>query len=104
MQATLFQPSARPSAFNLQPPQAEPPEDLSTREAFDGFVAGTLFREMLKSMRTSMGETPYFGNGQANKIFRERLDGELADQLAATGGKTLTQDLYEAFGHQSGLK
>ncbi|MFH5804278.1 rod-binding protein [Alienimonas sp. DA493] len=96
--------SVTPHALPLSPPEAKPPEDLSTREAFDGFVAGTLFREMLKSMRTSMGETPYFGNGQANQIFRDRLDGELADRMAATGGKTLTQDLYEAFGNQTGLK
>ena len=97
-------PSLPPSALNLQPQAAGPPEDLSTREAFDGFVAGTLFREMLKSLRTSTGETPYFGNGQADQIFRERLDGELADRLAATGGKSITQDLYEAFGQQTGLR
>ena len=96
--------SPSPSTFSLQSPTAKAPEDLSTREAFDGFVAGTLFREMLKSMRTSMGETPYFGNGQADEIFRERLDGELADRMASTGGKTITQDLFEAFGHQTGLK
>ena len=93
-----------PYASPLVPPQAEPPADLSTREAFDGFVAGTLFRQMLSSLRTSTGETPYFGNGQADRIFRERLDGELADRLAATSGKTLTQDLFEAFGNKTGLK
>ena len=96
-------PSLLPSDFRPLTSPARP-TDLSTREAFDGFVAGTLFREMLKSLRTSTGETPYFGNGQADKIFRERLDGQLADTLAATGGKSITQDLYEAFGNQTGLK
>ncbi|NNJ27032.1 rod-binding protein [Alienimonas chondri] len=96
--------SLPPSTFQLQSPTAKPPEDLSTREAFDGFVAGTLFREMLKSLRTSTGDTPYFGNGQADKIFRERLDGQIADDMAATSGKTITQDLYEVFGNQTGTK
>ncbi len=99
----LSLPSHPPSQIRNPAPET-PAADLSTREAFDGFVAGTLFREMLKSLRTSTGDTPYFGNGQADKIFRERLDGQIADQLAATGGQSLTQELFEAFGNQTALK
>ena len=98
----MLAPSLPPS-LSL-PPSAKPPEDLSTREAFDGFVAGTLFRQMLKSLRTGTGETPYFGNSQAEEIFRERLDGELADRFASSHGKTLTQDLFETFSGQTGLR
>ena len=85
-------------------PPSVPPTDLSTREAFDGFVAGTLFRQMLSQMRTGQGETAYFGDSRASKIFRERLDGEIADRLAAADGGTLTAELYEAFSHQTGVK
>ena len=94
--------SLPPSALPL-PPSATPPADLSTREAFDGFVGGTLFRRMLSQVRSGAGENPYFGNSQATKVFRERLDGEIADRLAAadTG---LTADLYEAFARQTGVK
>ena len=78
--------------------------DLSTREAFDGFVAGTLFRRMLSALRSGQGETAYFGDSQGSKIFRERLDGEIADRLAAADGGGLTADLYAAFAAQTGVK
>ena len=74
--------SLPPTAAPATPP-VKPPAELSTREAFDGFVAGTLFRQMLSQMRAGQGETAYFGDSQASKVFRERLDGEIADRLAA---------------------
>ena len=90
----------------LPPPAAPvaPPADLSTREAFDGFVAGTLFRRMLSQMRSGQGENPYFGGSQATQVFRERLDGEIADTLAAADGGRFTAELYKAFSHQTGVK
>ena len=95
-------PSLPPSALRLPPP-AQPP-DLSTREAFDGFVAGTFYREMLKGLRSGAGENPYFGGGQADKVFKAQLDGELADVLASSRGDTFTEDLYAAFARQTGVR
>ena len=83
---------------------AGPGASPRTREAFDGFVAGTLFRQMLSAMRTGTGEVPYFGNGQAHQIFREQLDGAVADTLAKTSAGPLTGELFEAFAAQSGVR
>ena len=96
-------PTLPPSAFR-PPPADAPPADLSTREAFDGFVAGTFYRRMLSQMRGGQGETAYFGDSRASKVFRERLDGEIADRLAESDGGALTADLYAAFTNQTGVK
>ena len=73
----------------------------TTREAFDEFVAGTFFRQMLKSLRAGTGEVPYMGGSRAEEVFRERLDGRIADDLAARNGGAWTEDLYETFAAQS---
>ena len=95
---------AHPTSHIPLPASDRPPADLSTREAFDGFVAGTLFRRMLSSLRAGQGETAYFGNSQASRIFRERLDGEIADGLARADGGRVTADLYAAFAAQTGVR
>ena len=91
-----------PSA--LRPPPSAPHAAPETREAFDGFVAGTLFRQMLEAMRSGTGEVPYFGNGRAHEVFRSQFDGAVADRLAESSAGPLTQELFEAFAAQTGTK
>ena len=88
----------------LRPPGATPPAgEVTTREAFDDFVAGTFYRELLKGLESAAGSNPYFGGGRAEATFRAQLHGELADSLASAGGGSLTGALYEAFANQTGL-
>ena len=47
-------------------PSMRPGQD-KTREAFQSFVGETLFGQMLKSMRKTVGKTPYFNGGRARK-------------------------------------
>ena len=83
----------------LAPPNH--PATPATREAFDEFVAGTFYRQMLKSLRAGTGEVPYMGGSRAEEVFRERLDGQIADDLAARHGGAWTEDLYETFAAQT---
>lgn len=65
-------------------------------EAFQQFVAGTFYAQMLKSLRSTEGETPYLDGGQAESIFRAQLDQELASQLATQQGDSFAAALYSA--------
>lgn len=69
-------------------PSMRPGQD-KTREAFQSFVGETLFGQMLKSMRKTVGKTPYFNGGRAEEVFQQQLDQVLAqnepDQRGAVG-------------------
>ncbi len=69
----------------------------TSREAFQDFVAGTFFQQMLKSMRSTEQELPYIGGGQAEKVFRQQLDQQIAGDLAKSHGAAFADSLYEVF-------
>ncbi|QDT38580.1 rod-binding protein [Stratiformator vulcanicus] len=79
--------AARPETSNL-------PE---TKEAFRDFVAGTFYREMLKSLRQSHDKPAYMHGGQAEDVFREQLDRQIGEQLSVSHGDSLVGDLYASF-------
>jgi len=72
-------------------------ESLEVREAFQDFVAGTLFKEMFKSMRRMHGEPAYFHGGQAEKMFQSQMDQQVAEDLARTDGAQFSDALFDAF-------
>ncbi len=79
---------------------SQPPEKLTTQEAFQDFVAGTFFKEMFKALRSTEGETPYLNGGQAEKMFRSQLDQTMAESMAKTHGAAFSNGLYEQFKNQ----
>jgi Rod binding domain-containing protein len=71
--------------------------DLKTN--FQDFVAGTFYKEMLKSLHKMHGKAAYFDGGQAEKIFQGQLDQQMAEDLARSHGSQFSDGLYEAFLH-----
>lgn len=78
-------------------PDRAPGTSLETRQAFQDFVAGTFFKQMLKSLRSGQGEIQYLGGGQAEKLFRGQLDQQLAEDLARDHGAPFAAPLYQNF-------
>jgi hypothetical protein len=72
-------------------------EELSEREAFDRFVGGTFYRQMLGAMQKSVGKPAYFHGGQAEEMFRGQLNQILADKMAEATADQFTGPMYELF-------
>jgi Rod binding domain-containing protein len=64
---------------------------------FQDFVAGTFYKQMLKSLHKMHGKPAYFNGGQAEKVFQGQLDQQMAEDLAHSHGKSLSDGLYQAF-------
>lgn len=64
-------------------------------------------REMLKSMRSTVGESGLVKTNQAEKIFRDQLDDEYVNQWNQKGGLGLSDLIYdqlvEKYGAQMGI-
>jgi flagellar protein FlgJ len=67
------------------------------REAFQDFVAGTFYQQMLKTLRKTQGQPAYFHGGQAEQIFQSQLDQQVAEDLARDHGAALAEPLFESF-------
>jgi flagellar protein FlgJ len=64
--------------------------------------------EMMKAMRSTVHESGFIQVNQAEKIFREQLDGEYVDKWSEKGGiglsKVIYDQLIEKYGAQMGIK
>jgi hypothetical protein len=78
-------------------PAAPNSAKLSEREAFDQFVGGTFFRQLLGAMQKTVGKAPYFHGGQAEEVFRAQLNETLADKMAEATADQFTGPMYELF-------
>jgi hypothetical protein len=72
-------------------------DQLNEREAFDRFVGGTFFRQLLGAMQKTVGKAPYFHGGQAEEVFRAQLNETLADKMAEATADQFTGPMYELF-------
>lgn len=78
--------------------QGTPDESqLTTKEAFQDFVAGTFYKQMLKSLRKTHDKAPYFHGGQAEEVFQGQLDQQIAEDLARSEGAPFSDALYRVF-------
>ena len=80
----------------LQAPREEH-DKPSTKEAFQDFVAGTFYKQMLKSLRASHGKPAYFHGGQAEEMFQSQLDQQVAEDLAHRNGAAFSEPLLAPF-------
>jgi peptidoglycan hydrolase FlgJ len=78
-------------------PNAPSAEQLSEREAFDGFVGGTFYRQMLGAMQKTVNKPAYFHGGQAEEMFRGQLNQILADKMAEATADQFTGPMFELF-------
>jgi Rod binding domain-containing protein len=88
--------SARPTPPNAKQ-AAKPGDNPALRKAFDQFVGETFYGQMIKSMRKTQGEVPYFGGGQAEQIFTQQLDQALTKQMTHMGANKISGPMYQLF-------
>ena len=72
-------------------------DELKERQAFDQFVGGTFFRQLLGAMQKTVGKAPYFHGGQAEEVFRAQLNETIADKMAEATADQFTGPMYELF-------
>ena len=72
-------------------------EDSELGKAFGSFVGQTLFGQMLKAMRKTVGEPAYFHGGRGEEIFREQLDQVLAEKMSNVCSDRFSQPMFELF-------
>ena len=71
--------------------------DPEVQQAFQDFVAGTFYRQMLRALRKTQNKPAYFHGGLAEDIFQGYFDQTVAEQLAREHGATLAAPLFAAF-------
>lgn len=79
-------------AATLGSQQLEQAEEL--RETYRQFVGKTFFGQLLKSMRSSVGEPAYFHGGRAEEVFRGQLDQHLADHMTDASASKLADPMF----------
>ena len=62
--------------------------------AFQDFVGKSFYGEMLKSMRSTVGEPAYFHGGNAEKIFQQQLDHQIGDEMSNSNGGELSAAMF----------
>ena len=77
---------------------------LQLEETFQDFVAGTFYKQMLKSLRKTHGQPAYFHGGQAEEIFQSQLDQQVAENLARNHGAAFADPMFQAFSRQVAAK
>ena len=75
----------------------ETPKRDEVREKFDQFVGESFYGMMLKSMRKSVGKTPYFDGGRGEEIFTGQLDQMLSEKMTEASADEFTGPMYELF-------
>ena len=78
-------------------PSAPTADQLTEREAFDRFVGGTFYRQMLSAMQKTVGKPAYFHGGQGEEVFRGQLNSILADKMAEATADQFTGPMFELF-------
>jgi Rod binding domain-containing protein len=76
---------------------------LEVRQAFQDFVAGTFYQQMLKSLRKGHSKPEYFHGGSAEEIFQSQLDQQVAEDLAKQHGAAFADPMFEAFARNLNL-
>jgi hypothetical protein len=73
------------------------PSDKELRETFDTFVGEAFFGQMISSMRKTVGESAYFNGGQAEKMFTERLDQVLSEEITKSSASQVSGPMFDLF-------
>lgn len=81
----------------LMDPNNSETKDEPLRDAFQDFVGQTFFGQLIASMRSTQGETPYFNGGRAEKIFQGQLDQQLAEHMSDASAKKIADPMFELF-------
>jgi peptidoglycan hydrolase FlgJ len=69
------------------------------KSTFQDVVAGTFYKEMMKSLHKMHGKPAYVYGGSTEQIFQSQMDQQVAEQLAHSHGGQMSDSLYQAFLH-----
>jgi len=72
------------------------------REKFDQFVGESMFGQMLKSMRKSLGKPAYFHGGRAEEVFQSQLDQLLVEKISDASAEQISEPMFELFAANMG--
>ncbi len=67
------------------------------KEAFTEFVGQTLFGQLMKSMRSSVGKPAYFHGGRTEEVFQAQLDEIITKDLTESSAKSYAEPMFELF-------
>ena len=70
-------------------------EARELKKVYSQFVGENFYGMMLKSMRKNVGKPAYFHGGQAEEMFRGRLDQQIAQDLASSPNNNLADTMFE---------
>ncbi|MAT68078.1 MAG: hypothetical protein CMJ58_00990 [Planctomycetaceae bacterium] len=74
------------------------------RDVYREFVGKTFFTQMLKSMRSTVGEPAYFHGGQAEKVWQGQLDAQLAEHMTEASADKFADPMFrQQFPQQAAL-
>lgn len=77
--------------------------DSELKHQFTTFVGQTLFGQLFKAMRSSLGKPAYFHGGRTEEVFQQQLDQVLADRMTLAQGGRYAQAMYDLqFGNDRG--
>ncbi len=80
---------------NVERPQIGNQPDVG--QAFQDFVAGTFFKQMLKALRSTVHEPAYMHGGKAEEMFQSQMDQQIAEDLARDHGADFAGPMYTTF-------
>ena len=67
------------------------------RQTFESVIGQTLFGQLLKSMRKTVGKPAYFHGGRAEEIFQQQLDQVLAEKMSQQSAASFVEPMFELF-------
>ncbi len=89
---------------NLQPPPqlsqvAKPGKDplahaTEVKAAFTDFFGKTFYSQLVKALRSAEQKPAYFHGGQAEEIFRSRLDQTLVDEMSKATAESFSEPMF----------
>jgi peptidoglycan hydrolase FlgJ len=79
------------------PDLASRAQNPELRKAFDAFVGETVFGQLLRSMRKTVGKPAYFNGGRAEEIFQQQLDQVLAKNISESSADKFSGPMFELF-------
>ena len=89
--------TAQPRPTHAATPPGRGEEDRKLRETFQSVVGQTLFGQLLRSMRKTVGKPAYFHGGRAEEIFQQQLDQILSEKISQSSAANLADPMYELF-------
>ena len=72
-------------------------EEITLRQAFQDFFAGTFYKQMFQSLRKMHSKPAYFHGGRAEEMFQSQMDQQVAENLARDQGSSFSDPMFSVF-------